>query len=164
MAFPRERAFAALASLKPAQVFLDSYRFRLLPENLDIYFGPPEEFFLTESSSEAYTRGGLIPILDNGNFDTVTFLDPATGELAQIDVETPGESRDRFVHWQQYLANLMIVIGESIADDERLRRIAVLIGFDYTDALFDFYTRIQHFDGERYWESRRQFLHALPRA
>lgn len=38
MAFTRENAFDSLTSLKPAAVFLDSYRVKPLPKNLDIYF------------------------------------------------------------------------------------------------------------------------------
>src|SRR5262245_30295256 len=99
MAFTREQAFAALASLNPAQVFLDSYRIKRLPENLDIYFGPPEEFFIAPDTQELYTRKRMVPILDDGNFGLVTFLDPDTRELVQIDVESCAESRAVFQHW-----------------------------------------------------------------
>jgi hypothetical protein len=134
MAFTREQAFAALASLKPAPVFLDSYRVRPLPENLDIYLGPPEEFFIAPDSQELYIRNRLIPILDDGNFRLVTFLDPGSGELVQMDVESPGECRAVFRHWQQYLTELMIRVGESMDDDDRLRRIAKFIGFAHTES------------------------------
>src|SRR5262245_11649442 len=105
MAFTRDQAYAALASLKPAPIFLESYRSRPLPENLDIYFGPPEEFFIAPETQDPCTGGRLVPILDDGNFGLVTFLDPDTKALVQIDVESPGEVRASFRHWQQYLAD-----------------------------------------------------------
>ena len=67
------------------------YRQKRLPENLDIYFSPPEEFFLASDTQSPYTDGGLIPILDDGNFGIVTFLDPETRTIVQKDVECPFE-------------------------------------------------------------------------
>jgi hypothetical protein len=136
MPFTREQACAALASLDPAAVFLDSYRVRSLTENLDIDFGPPEEFFIAPDTQALYTRGRFIPILDDGNSGIVTFLDPDTRTLIQIDVESPNEQRAHFNHWQQYLAELMVRVGESVDSDDRVRRVADLVGFDHTQELF----------------------------
>jgi hypothetical protein len=157
VAFTREQAYDALVSLKPAQVFLDSYRVKPLPENLDIYFGPPEEFFIAPDTQELYTRNRLVPILDDGNFGLVTFLDADAGDLVQMDVEAPDESRATFRHWQQYLADLMLRIGESVEEDERVRRIAKLIGFAHTAELFAYFARTQALSGDAWWEARRRF-------
>jgi hypothetical protein len=162
MAFTREQAFDALASLKPAAVFLDSYRVASLPENLDIYFGPPEEFFIAPDTQEVYTRNRLVPILDDGNFGLVTFLDPDTNELVQMDLESPDDSRVTFQHWQQYLADLMIRIGESVDDDERVRRIATLVGFAHTEALFAYFARTEGLSDDAWWEARRKFPLDIP--
>jgi hypothetical protein len=157
MAFTREQAYAALASLNPAPVFLESYRVRPLPENLDIYFGPPEEFFIAPDTQEIYACDRLVPILDDGNFDLVTFLDPGSGELVQLDVETPDEPRAIFRHWQQYLAALMIRMAESVDDDARVRRIAGLVGFAHTDELFEYRANSDALSGDAWWEARRRF-------
>jgi hypothetical protein len=162
MAFTREQAFAALASLNPAQVFLNSYNVKPLAENLDIYFGPPEEFFIAPETQELYTHNRLVPILDDGNFGLVLLLNPETRELVQMDVESPPEVRAVFQHWQQYLAELMIGIGESVDDDGRVRRIADLIGFAHTDQLFDYFARSQAISGDAWWEERRQFPLSIP--
>lgn len=162
MAFTREQAYDALASLKPAQVFLSSYSIKPLPENLDIYFGPPEEFFINPATQELYTRNRLLPILDDGNFDLITFLDPGTGNLVQIDIETPDEYRETFRHWQQYLADLMIRIGETVDDDERVRRMAKLIEFAYTDELFAYFARSQTLSGDEWCDARRMFPLGIP--
>jgi hypothetical protein len=157
MAFTRDQSYRALSSLHPASVFLESYRTRPLPENLDIYFGPPEEFFIAPDTQEAYTRGRLIPILDDGNFGLVLFLDPDAGVLLQIDVESPDEVRATFRYWQQYLADLMVRVGEAEGSDDRIRRIADLVGFAHTGKLFEFFDRVQSMRGDAWWKARRQF-------
>ena len=157
MAFTRNQSFDALASLNPAAVFLDSYKVKRLPENLDIYFGPPEEFFLASDTQEDYTHNHLIPILDDGNFDLITFLDPDTKKLIQMDIESADEIRATFQHWQQYLAALMIRIGESVDDDARIRRMVKLIGFTHTDELFDYFTRTQGLNTDAWLDARRAF-------
>jgi hypothetical protein len=157
MAFTREQAYAALASLNPAPLFLDSYRVKRLPDNWDIYFGPPEEFFIAPDTQERYTRNRLVPILDDGNFNSVTFLDPDTRELIQLDVESPTEPGQVFRHWQQYLADLLIRVGDSVDDDSCLRRMAELAGFSHTDELFEHFARTQEMSGDEWWEARRQF-------
>ncbi len=158
MAFSREQAYQALAELKPAPVFLQSYQVQRLPENLDIYFGPPEEFFLAPDTQEPYTRGRLVPILDDGNFGIVTFCDPDERTLVQIDVETPGEVRHEFRVWQQYLADLMLIVGESVDDDDRVRRMAEIVGFRHVDELFDFYASVEDVAHDEYDAARRQFV------
>jgi hypothetical protein len=161
VAFTREQPYAALASLNPAPVFLDSYRVRPLPKNLDIYFGPPEEFFIAPDTQELYTHNRLVPILDDGNFGLVTFLDPSTRELVQMDVESPDELRAIFRHWQQYLADLMVQVGESV-DDDCVRYIAELVGFTHTDELFEYFARTQALSGGKWWEARRRFPLSIP--
>jgi hypothetical protein len=157
MAFSREQAYAALASLNPVPVFLDTYRLRPLPEDLDIYVGPPEEFFIAPETQEPYTRNRLVPILDDGNFGVVTFLDPASRNLVRIDVESPHDPYEPFQHWQQYLAHLMLRVGESIDSDDQVRRIAELIGFSHANKLFEYYERAQSMSSEACWEARRLF-------
>jgi hypothetical protein len=162
VAFTREQALDALTSLKPAAVFLDSYRVKPLPENLNIYFGSPEEFFIAPDTQEVYTRNRLIPILDDGNFGLVTFLDPDSKELVQIYVESPDEIRETFRHWQQYLASLMIQVGESVDEDERVRRMAKLVGFAHMDELIAYFARSQGLSGDALRDARRRFLLAIP--
>ncbi|HEY1378542.1 MAG TPA: hypothetical protein VGF55_17210 [Gemmataceae bacterium] len=161
MAFTRQQAYQTLAALNPAPVFLQSYEVKRLPENLDIHFGPPEEFFLAADTQDPYTRGRLVPLLDDSNFGLVTFYDPADGSLVQMDVEEPGRVRERFANWQQYLADLMIVIGESGVEDERFRRIAGLVQFGHVDELFAFFDRVAALPHDDYHAARRQFVSGI---
>ena len=157
----RDEALAALLSLDPAPVFGESYRSKRLPENLEIYFGPPEEFFLAGDTQSPYTDGGLIPILDDGNFGIVTFVDPVSRALVQKSVESPFEEYARFQNWQQYLGSLVINIAESIDDDERLRVMSDLIGYRYLDdtlALLDDLANAPH---DEYHRARARFLASL---
>jgi hypothetical protein len=163
MPFTREDAIRALEHLGAAPIFLQSYTAKRLPENLDIYFGPPEEFFLAADTQEPYTNGRMIPILDDGNFGLVTFFDPTSQTLIQIDIESPGTTRTTFQCWQQYLGSLMISIAGSVDDDVRVRRMAGLIGFHHLDELFAFFQRISQLPDARYQEERQRFLASMSR-
>lgn len=151
MPFTRQQAYRTLAALKPGPVFLQSYESKRLPENLDIYFGPPEEFFIASDTQEIYTQGQRIPILDDGNFSDVLFYDPVAQTLIELNVETPKEGGIVYQHWQQYLASMMIRIAESIDDDESVRRTADIVQFLYTKELFDFFNRSEHLKGHDWW-------------
>lgn len=160
----RNQALDTLKSLNPAPVFLEAYRKSRLPHNLDIYFRPPEEFFLAPESQDAYTEGRLIPILDDGNFDLVTFYDPNDGSLLLIDIESPGEVRRKFENWRQYLGWLMIRIGETVDDDSKVRAMATCIGFEFVDQLFGFFQRCERNEPyEVYNRRERQFIAQLGR-
>jgi hypothetical protein len=156
MAFTREQAYRTLAELKPAPIFLQSYEVKQLPENLDIYFGPPEEFFIAPDTQKLYTQGRLVPILDDGNFGLVTFCDPAARALVQMDVESP-DDKTVFRHCQQYLAELMIRIVESTDSDDQLSRIAEIIRFSHMDAFLEYLDRSEELTGDAWWEAKRQF-------
>jgi hypothetical protein len=162
MAFTRAQAYETLAALHPAPVFLQAYEVKRLPEDLDIYFGPPEEFFLAPETQEPYTRGRLVPLLDDGNFGVVTFYDLATRSLVQIDVESPDEVRATFWCWQQYLADLVIEVAESVESDERLRRMAELMQFRCTTELLAVLHRAADLPPQEYQAARRQFLSSIP--
>jgi hypothetical protein len=72
------------------------------------------------------------------------------------------ESRATFLHWQQYLADLMIRIGESVDDDEQVHRMAKLVGFAHTDELFAYFARTKAWSDDAWWEARRKFLLGIP--
>lgn len=159
MPYTRDQAYLALAALNPAPVFLDAYRTRALPLSLDIYIGVPEEFFIAPDTQEAYTANVLIPILDDGNFGLVTFLNPESGELVQMYVDDEsGEPHAIHCGWQQYLASLLVRIAESEDDDETLRDIASLLGFSEIDAFTAFLTQSASMEGEAYELARERFI------
>jgi hypothetical protein len=158
----RDEALAALITLNTAPIFVESYRARQLPENLEIYFGPPEEFFLAGESQSPYVKGGLIPILDDGNFGVVTFLDPKTRSLIQKDVEAPHEALARFENWQQYLGDLTIRIAESVDDNDRLSAICKLIDFRYLTETLAFLDSNNEASFEEFNTKRASFLASIP--
>ena len=159
----RDQARHALGLLNPSPVFLRAYEDQRLPEDLDIYVGCPEEFFLAPDTLPAYTEGCLIPILDDGNFSLITFYDPTSGGLVQKDIESPHEVRARFAGWQQYLADLMIRIAESIDDDDRLRGVARLIDFHHIDELLAFLHACRDQPpAEEYTRRKARFLDGIP--
>jgi hypothetical protein len=157
----REQAQAALESLGPAPIFLEAYRKERLPRDLDIYVGVPEEFFLAPDTETAYTGGLLIPILDDGNLEIITFYDPDTGALIQKDIESPREILARLANWQQYLADLMIRVAETIEDDEEVRDIADLVGFRHYKELMEFLEEQSEGSFDEYHRRRREFIERL---
>ncbi|MCC9641601.1 hypothetical protein LOC71_04895 [Rhodopirellula sp. JC740] len=160
MPITRQHASDALARWQPAPVFLDSYRTKQLPENLDIYFGPPEEFFLSPDTQILYTADRIVPILDNGNFDLVLFDDPDANQLIYLALEDPDEVT-RFRNWQQYLAHLMLDIGESCDDDDRIRRIADLVQFRHINELFVLWERVGDLPYDQHEQECRAFVETL---
>ncbi len=131
----RDRAYAVLASLKPAQVFLDSYNMKTLPLNLQFLFGPPEEFFMASPEQLAHydATERLVPLLDDGNFDSILYYDPDRHEFVLKYVEDE-EPTAVFKNWQQYLASLIRRLVETGDEDDNLRRTAEIIGFHDLDA------------------------------
>jgi hypothetical protein len=99
-----------------------------------------------------------VPILDDGNFGLVTFHDPNARRLLEIYVETPGEICAEFNNWQQYLANLLLRIGEAEDDDARVLRVSELVGFRYAEELFDFWHRTNTLRGDEFNAESRNFL------
>ena len=154
----RDESLAALESLGVANVFADSYRSKKLPHNLDIHFGPPEEFFLAPDTQDVYTDGRLIPLLDDGNFGIVTFLDPDANNFVQMDVEIPEDSRTVLTSWQQYLADVFISIAESDTDDDELAVIAQLIGFQHMNRTLQF---MDSSPDSGWREARAEFIASL---
>ncbi len=161
MGFTREQAYQTVKEMRVAPVFAQSDEVKCLPENLDIFFGPPEEFFIASDSQEPYTGGRMVPILDDGNFGIVTFYDPRTGELAQYDIESSDEVHATFRCWQQYLAALLFRVVESIGDGERIRRIAALVRFHYVEDLFAVCHRAAGMSYQQFREERQRFIQSV---
>ncbi len=139
--FTREEALAILTRWEPAEAFLDAYSRSTadsilhLPEHLEIYVGVPEEFFIAPETQADYVESGCAPILDNGNFDVVTFSDPDARFMMQMSPEHPGEIWARFECWQQYLAHVVLRVLETEDDDQQVRRIADLVRFRHLESL-----------------------------
>lgn len=148
----REEGYSWLQALGVARVFLESYRVRRLPEDLDNRFGPPEEFFTLDSSSQSdYDEGGrLVALLDDGNFDAILFFDRLRGDFVLKDVEIPSRVQRRFASWQQYLATLVRDLWEAERSDAALGRVAELIGFSHLPATISLLERVnESSDSER---------------
>lgn len=159
MKVTREQARDCLKSLKVAPIFEQSYESRRLPKELDIFFGPPEEFFLAPDTQRSYTDVVQIPILDDGNFDRVLFYDQQTRTFVEKSIEEPDYACP-FANWQQYLASLMIRIAEGTdAEDLELAEIADLIAFKYLDQTLAFIDSL--LEDDNYGEKQNQFIAGL---
>ncbi|MCA9152524.1 MAG: hypothetical protein KDA92_24645, partial [Planctomycetales bacterium] len=81
-------------------------------------------------------------------------------QLVYLPVEEPDEVT-RFRNWQQYLAHLMLDIGESCDDDDRIRRMADLIQFRYVNELFALWERVGDLPCDQYERECRAFVETL---
>lgn len=80
----------------------------------------------------------------------------------QKDIESPHETRATLANWQQYLTDLMIRIAGSIDDDDRLRRLADLIGFKYFNELMGFFDACRDRPPVGEYKLRKaRFLHTI---
>ena len=138
MPVTREQCYTALASLHPAPIFLQCYQQETLPDMMELYFRPPEVFFITPEIQVQYTNDVLIPNLDEGSFDTAILLHPHTGALYRYSIELPQQPLHTFPSWRQYLADLMLRIAELAEDDAEIVHLGNIIGFTDFDALFAF--------------------------
>ncbi len=159
MKVTREQAKDCLKSIEVAPIFEQSYESKRLPKELDIFFGPPEEFFLAPDTQRSYSNAVLIPILDDGNFDRVLFYDPQTNSFVEKSIEEPDYACP-LASWQQYLASLMIRIIEGIdAEDSELAEIADLIAFKHLDKTLAFLDSV--LEDDDYREKQNQFIAEL---
>lgn len=153
MPVTREQSYAALASLHPAPIFLQCYQQEALPDMMELFFRPPVVFFISPEIQTQYTHDVLIPILDEGSFDTALLLHPHSGELFCYSIEWPQQALRSYANWQQYLADLMLRIAEIEEDDAEVVRLGKLIGFEDFDALF----ALLALNGEDYRAASAQF-------
>ena len=96
-----------------------------------------------------------------GTLASVTFLDPKTRTIVQKDVESPFEEYARFQNWQQYLGSLVINMAESIDDDERLERMADLVGFKYLEETLSLLDSLGNAPHEETQRAKAGFLAGL---
>ena len=59
MPVTREQSYAALASLHPAPIFLQCYQQETLPDMMELFFRPPEVFFISPEIQTQYTQDVL---------------------------------------------------------------------------------------------------------
>ena len=95
----------------------------------------------------------VVPILDEGSFDTAILLHPYSGELFCFSIELPQQALRSYANWQQYLADLMLRLAEIEEDDAEVVRLGKLIGFEDFDALF----ALLALNGEDYRLASTQF-------
>lgn len=125
-----------IRSLGLPPVIEDLYFGRPVPGDLRIYMNYPSEFRGARLDAWApLTEGGLIPLVDDGNFSEVGLYDPGNGTFIVKSIEEPDRTLRRFDSWQQYLAFRLLAIADSGAGEEELARVAEVVAFKYTAPL-----------------------------
>ena len=96
-----------------------------VPADLQIYMSYPSRFHDTTLGDwQPLTEGGLIPIVDDGNFYDIRFFDPNRRKFVLKFVEEPGTIVREFDSWQQFLAYKLLDIAESGLDEDTLVELA----------------------------------------
>lgn len=158
MPVTREQSLDTLKTLGVAPMFVQSYNDKRLPRDLDIFFGPPEEFFIEPDTQQLYTHERLIPLLDDGNFALVLFYDPEKKVFIRKYLEHP-EEEIHYSNWQQYLADLMIEIAEnSDAEDSELAEIADILEFKKLGEVLAFLDSAHEISWEQYHANKAEFI------
>lgn len=126
----------AIRSLGLAPIFESLYFGKDVPESVALYMSYPSVFReSTLAEGGPLTEGGLVPIVDDGNFDNVCLFDPQRQVFVVKLVEEPDQVVTEFASWQQYLAFALLEIVDSGADDDELIELASVTGFKRTNEL-----------------------------
>jgi hypothetical protein len=126
----------AIRSLGLAPVFEDLYFGREVPADLRIHMSYPNRFRETSLSDWLpLTEGGLIPIVDDGNFYDICLYDPHRRKFMVKFIEEPGTVAREFDSWQQFLAYKLLEIADSGPEDAALAEVAEAVGFNHTPRL-----------------------------
>ena len=125
-----------IRSLGLAPVFEDLYFGRDVPAGLVTYMRYPAEFRNTSLDDwQSLTSGGLVPIVDDGNFQEVCLFDTQRRRFVTKSIEEPAENVQEFDSWQQYLAQRLLEIADSGLDYTELGDVASTVGFERTAEL-----------------------------
>jgi hypothetical protein len=131
-----KESLETIRSLELSGVFEDLYWGRDVPFDLDIYMSYPAQF--RDTSLEDWhplTSGGLVPVVDDGNFYNICFLDPDRNVFVVKFIGNPDVIISEYSSWQQYLANCLMEMADSGLGQRELIAIATKVGFDDLNAL-----------------------------
>jgi hypothetical protein len=134
-AITRAQARQDLVALALPQIVLDVFDGKVLPYNLDIYFGEPGAMFSLGAEAQAgYGQGRITPLWTD--CDTVVAYRQIPPGYFWFDIETPwGEELPVGLSWQQVLVKEFKCLWEAQWPDERLREVAGWFGFEHIDLL-----------------------------
>lgn len=148
-----------IRSLGLAPVFEDLYFGREVPAGLSIYMRYPGTFHdLTMKEGGPLTKGGLIPIVDDGSGDTICLFDPAANRFVLKAIDDPREIVRTFASWQQYLAYALLQIADSGLDDEELMELAQVTGFTRARELAMLLREMESLPDDEVDERSEQFI------
>jgi hypothetical protein len=151
----------AIRSLDISPVFEDLYFGKAVPANLQIYLRYPTQFHNTSLNDwEPLTAGGLIPIVDDGNFGEICLFDQARRKFVVKSPEEPGRIEREFDTWQQFLACKLLEIADSGLSDEELVEVADAVKFRHTPKLLLLLQEMDELSDHEIKEAADDFIEA----
>jgi hypothetical protein len=150
-----------IRTLMLAPVFEDLYLGRDVPANLQIYMRYPSEFRnATLDEWKPLTQGGLVPIVDDGNFYNICLFDPRRRKFVVKSVEEPEQIVTEFDSWQSYLAYALLEIADSGPSEAELIQIAETVGFQHTADLLSLLDEMENLSDQEIDQRTAQFIRA----
>jgi hypothetical protein len=151
----------AIRSLKIAPVFEDLYFSKAVPANLQVYMGYPIQFHNTSLNDwQPLTAGGLIPIIDDGNFYDICLFDQARRKFVVKFLEEPSRIKREFDTWQQFLAYKLLEIAESGLSEEELVEVAEAVEFRRTPELLSLLREMEELPDDEIEQAADNFIEA----
>ena len=151
----------AFRNLGLASVFEDLYFGKEVSANLQVYMSYPSEFRgATLDDWKPLTEGGLIPIVDDGNFSQICLFDPRARKFVVKFVEEPQEIVAEFDHWQQYLAYTLLEMAESGPSEDELTELSDILGFRYTVEMLSLLREMETLSESEIDEKADRFIEA----
>lgn len=133
----RDAAISAAVELRLPAAVLSLVRGIPLPAPLDIFFGTAEEFYLSPAEAQASLGAPvLVPLWDDGNFDTITAIHLATKRIRCFSVggDTPPDEAPT-LSYQQALVQPFVRMWESELVDDTFDEIARLFDFKFSEEI-----------------------------
>ena len=149
----------AIRSLGLAPVFEDLYFGRKVPGDIGLYLRYPDMFRnATDAPEGPLTAAGLVPIVADGNGDTVCFYDPRSSTFVLKSIEEPEQVERQFASWQQYLAYRLLEIADSGASDEEVAEVALATAFTRTEELLELLEEMESLTDQQVERRTGQFI------
>jgi hypothetical protein len=133
----RDAAIATAVELRLPAPVLSLAQGIPLPAPLDLFFGTAEEFYLSPPEAQAFLGAPtLLPLWDDGNFDTITAIHLPTKHFLCFSIErhTPPDEHPR-LSYQQALVQPFVRMWESELVDDRFNEIAELFAFKFSEEI-----------------------------
>jgi len=133
--------------------------------DISIFIGCPTEYFLLSTDQQRiYSKDLLIPIVDNGNFDSVVFHDPKANYFIELSAEDPFNPKGKFKNFNQVIFNVFCRVCESYESINEIKDLCVdLEILDSFKKWYDFVKELNKLSYSDYNLRKREIIESIVR-